>query len=87
MRKQRGIFWKEDTEEGEILEVKATREKKVYEFFTRIKGEEEWKPLRKIPMEYLEILLDDLELKYRRRKGSIKEVDCVKQMIVDLKSR
>ena len=74
------VKWRERNEEGEVIEIKAIRNKRNYHFEQRFKREE-WTPVPLPPLEHLEELREILELRYRRRKGSLKEVEVVEDMI------
>lgn len=79
--RSRGINWKHDTDEGERIEIRAERKMKDFELSYKAKGDEEWTPIPKPGREYLLELRDLLDLRYRRRKGSLKEVEVAEQMI------
>lgn len=79
MRKK-NIGWRELTEDGDTLEVRAVRGRKDYNFQTMPKNGEEWEDVKPTP-ERLEKLLEILDLRYRRRKGSLKEVEVVQGML------
>jgi len=82
MRKKH-VGWRELTEDNETLEVRAVRGKKWYTIETKLKNGEEWEQVR-ITRERLEKLHEILDLRYRRRKGSLKEVELVKKMMSNL---
>lgn len=81
---KRDVSWREETEDGEIQFVRAIREGKAFRIETKVKGEEEWTPHKRPSRAHLEYLLEYVDLRYRRRKGSLKEVECVRKMISNL---
>ena len=80
MRKK-DIGWMDENEEGEKIEVVATRGRAEYSFKYRLKGEDEWVSLAKPSRAFLEALHEILDLRYRRRRASLKEVEIVARMI------
>jgi len=80
MRKK-DIGWQDENEDGEKIEISATRGRAVYSFKYRLKGGDEWIELAKPPRAFLEALHEVLELRYRRRRASLREVEIVEKMI------
>ncbi len=60
--------WRENTDEGEIRLVTATRHAGKWKFRSRLKSEAEWTHLEVIPLDDLENLHEVLWNKYQRRR-------------------
>ena len=63
------------------MEMVGIREKSGYRFKYCLKGEDEWTYVDKISLEHLQELREILNMRYRRRRGSYKEVEVVDKMI------
>ena len=79
MRKKE-VGWRDVNEEGEKIEVMAVRDGEGYHFKFQLKGEDEWTPLP-VSLELLEKLHEIMDLRYRRRRASYKEVQVIEKMI------
>ncbi len=71
--------WRENTEEGDIRFVTAKREGGNrqgggWEFQVRLKSEDEWTVLEKIPLDDLEYLREILWKKYQRKRVPYEQV-------------
>lgn len=60
--------WRENTTEGDVRFVTATRQAGRWKFRTRLKSEEDWTLLDTLPLEDLEYLRELLWNKYQRRR-------------------
>ncbi len=59
----------------------GVREKAGWRIQSRLKGEEEWTRHERPEQHDVEQLIHRLELKYRRSKGSLKEVEAARQLL------
>ena len=60
--------WRENTPDGDIRFVTATRQAGKWKFRTRLKSEEDWTPLGVMTLEDLEYLREVLWNKHQRRR-------------------
>ncbi|MFP6904216.1 MAG: hypothetical protein VCG02_03295 [Verrucomicrobiota bacterium] len=73
--------WRERNHEGETREVMGVRGKAGWRIQSRLKGEEEWMRHERPEQRDVEQLIHRLELKYRRSKGSLKEVETARLLL------
>jgi hypothetical protein len=78
-KKEQG--WREETDAGEIRECMGVREKSGWRIQSRMKGEEEWVHHDRPFIKDVEKLVELLNLKYRRTKGSLKEVEVARKLL------
>jgi len=82
MRKKE-VGWRDVNEEGEKIEVTAIRDGKGYHFRYMVVKDEEWIDIPPT-MELLEKLHEIMDLRYRRRRASYKEVQVIEKMMKTL---
>jgi hypothetical protein len=75
------IGWRDVDAEGVKREVMAVRDGYGYHFKYKLKGDDEWTKFRKTTPELLDKLLEIMELRYRRRRASYKEIEVIEKMI------
>ena len=80
MRKKE-VGWRDVNEEGDKIESMAVRDGRGYYFKHRLVGDEEWTRIAKTTIELLEKLHEIMDLRYRRRRASYKEIQVIEKMI------
>ena len=86
MRKSK-VGWRDVNEDGMKMEVAAVREAGGYRFRYQLKGEDEWTEVKEPSLAMLEKLHEIMDLRYRRRRASHKELEVVSKMLGDRRDR
>ena len=73
--------WRDRNDEGEVREVRGVRGKAGWEIESRLKNEEEWVQHARPDRRDVEKLIELLDLKYRRQKGTLREVETAKKLL------
>ena len=73
--------WRDRNDEGEVREVMGVRDKAGWTIQSRLKGEEEWTKHPRPDRRDVEQLIELLDLKYRRQKGTLREVEFAKKLL------
>jgi hypothetical protein len=74
--------WRDRTEDGEVREVMGVRDRAGWTIKSRLKGEEEWTQHPKPDRRDVEELIAILTLKYQRSKGTLREVEVAKKLLL-----
>ena len=80
MRKKE-VGWRDVNEDGDKIEVMAVRDGHGYHFRYMLIKDEEWVDIPKPTLELLEKLHEIMDLRYRRRRASFKEIQIIEKMI------
>ncbi|MFT5122930.1 MAG: hypothetical protein ACI97B_001562 [Verrucomicrobiales bacterium] len=73
--------WRVRNEDGEVREYMGVRELEGWRIQSRLKNEEEWERHDRPEQVEVEQLIHHLDLKYRRTKGSYKEVEMARKLL------
>ena len=79
--------WREETEDGDIREVRVNRVAGTWRFQSRRKGEREWVRHDPPRVEDVQYFYDMMDRKYHRRRTSLKVVQEVEKLLRDLQAR
>lgn len=82
-KKEQG--WRDRTEDGDVREVMGVRDKAGWRIQSRLKGEEEWTRHKRPAVADVEKLVELLNLKYLRQKGSLKEVELARKLLASIR--
>lgn len=76
--------WREETEDGEIREVRVNRVAGSWRFQSRMKGETEWTRHDPPLLQDVRHLHEMMDRKYHRRRTSLKVVEELRKMLTNL---
>ncbi len=79
--------WRENTDDGDVRLVAASRQTGEWKLRSRLKSEDEWTTLEVIPLDDLEYLREIMLNKYQRRRIPYEHIQEVDALIVEAERR